>query len=261
MLTLFLSLIEKWPFSRAMAAREMKGSTKGAVFGLGWIVVRPFIQVAVYVVIVTYVFGARLKATSGPYDYALFVLSGLFGWQILQRGLEESTSLIRDRMEILKQVVYPIETLPVTTFLASAIGPGIVLLVYLILATFGGRLSWTVLLLPVPLTLLLLLILGLSWIFMVFGVILKDLREIISVLLGLTIYLSPVLLSPTMVSPRIWNLVLLDPMSHVIIAFRDVFDGTFHPISWAVFVFGVVAALGIGSVVITRARVTINEYI
>ena len=244
-----------------MAAREMRSSNKGSVLGLGWNVVRPFIQVAIYVVIVTYIFGARLSATAGPYDYALFVLSGLFGWQILQRGLEDSTSLIRDRMEILKQVVYPIETLPITTFLASAIGPGVVLLAYLLLAAIGGKLSWTVLLLPIPLTLLLLLILGLSWTFMVVGVILKDTREIISVLLGLTIYLSPVLLSPTMVPPRIWSLILLNPMSHVIIAFRDVFEGTFHPISWAVFVVGVVAALGIGSIVITRAKVTINEYL
>jgi lipopolysaccharide transport system permease protein len=261
LLALFLSLIEKWPFARAMAAREMRGSTKGSVFGVSWIVARPLIQVAVYVVIVTYVFGARLNPTSGPYDYALFVLSGLFGWQILQRGLEDSTALVRDRMEILKQVVYPIETLPVTTFLVSAIGPGVLLLVYLVLATLGGRLSWSVLLLPFPLALLLLLILGLSWTFMVVGVILKDLREIISVLLGLLIYLSPVLLSPAMVTPRIWALILLNPISHVIIAFRDVFEGTFHPASWAIFVAGVAAALLTGSVVITRARVTINEYL
>jgi lipopolysaccharide transport system permease protein len=261
LLALFASLVEKWPFSRAMAAREMKSSNKGAVFGLGWVVVRPFVQVAVYVVIVTYVFGARLNPTAGPYDYALFALSGMFGWQILQRGLEDSTSLIRDRMEILKQVVYPIETLPVTTFLASAIGPAIVLLVYLVLAALGGKLSWTVVLLPIPLGLLLLSILGLSWIFMVVGVILKDLREIISVLLGLTIYLSPVLMSPMMVSPRIWDLILLNPLSHVIIAFRDVFEGTWHPISWGIFALGTVAALWIGSAVITRARMTINEYI
>jgi lipopolysaccharide transport system permease protein len=261
LLTLFLSLVEKWPFARAMAAREMRSSTKGSVFGLGWIVIRPFIQVAVYVVIVTYVFGARLSPTAGPYDYALFILSGLFGWQILQRGLEESTSLIRDRMEILKQVVYPIETLPITTFLASAIGPSIVLLVYLALGLLGGRLSFTVVLLPIPLMLLLLLVLGLSWIFMVAGVILKDLRDIISVLLGFTIYLSPVLITPTMVSSRLWEFILLNPLSHVIIAFRDVFEGTFHPISWAIFMIGVLAALGIGSAVITRARVTINEYI
>lgn len=260
-MNLFVSLIEKWPFARAMAAREMKGSTKGSVFGLGWIVTRPFIQVAVYVVIVTYVFGARLGPTAGPFDYALFVLSGLFGWQILQRGLEDSTALIRDRMEILKQVVYPIETLPVTTFLASAIGPAIVLLVYLVLAAISGKLTWSILLLPVPVAMLLLLVLGLSWIFMVAGVILKDLREIISVLLGLTIYLSPVLMSQKMVAPRVWELILFNPLSHVIISFRDVFDGTFHPVSWGIFAFGVVASLWIGSVVITRARMTINEYI
>jgi lipopolysaccharide transport system permease protein len=164
-------------------------------------------------------------------------------------------------MDILKQVVYPIETLPVSTFLSAAIAPAIVLLVYLVLATIGSKLSWSMVLLPVPLALLLLLILGLSWTFMVIGVILKDLREIISVLLGLTIYLSPVLISETMVSPRIWSLILLNPISHVIIAFRDVFEGTFHSVSWVVFAIGAVVAVVVGSAVITRARVTINEYI
>jgi len=255
------SIIQRWPFAWAMAAREMKGLTKGAVFGVAWLVVRPFVQVAAYVAIVTYVFGARLGPGAGPYDYALFVLAGLFAWQILQRGLEESTSLIRDRMEILKQVVYPIETLPITTFLISAIGPAVILVVYLCLAVLGGKLSWSVVLLPMPLAMLLLLNLGLSWIFMVVGVLLKDLKEIISVVLGLTIYLSPVLISPSMVSPRIWDLILLNPVSHVIIAFRDVFDGTFHPFSWAVFAIGMLLSLGLGAFVITRARVAINEYI
>lgn len=244
-----------------MAAREMKGITKGSVLGVAWLVFRPFVQVAAYVTIVTYVFGARLGPAAGPYDYALFVLSGLFAWQVLQRALEESTSLIRDRMEILKQVVYPIETLPITTFLISSIGPAVILIVYLCLAVLGGKLRVSIVLLPIPLAMLLLLNLGLSWIFMVIGVILKDLKEIISVLLGLTIYLSPVLISPAMVSPRIWNLILLNPISHVIITFRDVFDGTFHPLSWVIFATGMLISLGLGAFVITRARVAINEYI
>ncbi len=261
MLGLFTSLVMKWPFARAMAAREMKTSTKGSVLGLAWLVARPFIQVAVYVFIVTYVFGARLSPTSGPLDYAVYVLSGMFGWQILQRGLEDSTSLIRDRMEILKQVVYPIETLPLTTFLISSVGPAIVLGVYLLLAAVSGHLSWTIVLLPVPLTLLFVLLLGLSWFFMVVGVIFKDLREIISVVLGLTIYVSPVLLNQAMVSPRIWDVIMLNPISHVVIAIRDVLEGTFHPASWIVFAGGTVISLLIGTAVITRARVTINEYI
>ena len=64
-----------------------------------------------------------------------------------------------------------------------------------------------------------------------------------------------------MVSPRIWNLILLNPISHVIITFRDVFDGTFHPLSWVIFATGMLISLGLGAFVITRARVAINEYI
>ena len=260
-LTLITSLIEKWPFARAMAARELKGANKGAILGIAWLVARPLIQVTVYTIMITYVFGARLGPNAGPYDYVLFLLSGLFGWQMLQRGLEDSTSLIRDRMEILKQVIYPIETLPVTTFLISSIGPLVILAVYLLMAAVAGKLSWTIVMLPLPISLLLLLLLGLSWIFMVIGVLFKDLREIIAVVLGLAIYISPVLLSPTMVPARVWKLMMLNPMSHVVIAFRDVFDGDFHPLSWAIFVTGAVVAFILGTLVITRAKVTINEYI
>ena len=40
------TIVRRWPFARAMAAREMKGLTKGSVFGSAWLAIRPFIQVA-----------------------------------------------------------------------------------------------------------------------------------------------------------------------------------------------------------------------
>ena len=188
MFDLLNRLIDKLPFAQAMASRELKGLNKGAMLGMGWLVLRPFIQVVAYVAIVTFVFGARLNPQAGPVDYALHVLAGLFAWHILQRALEDSCSLIRDRMEILKQVAYPIETLPITAFLVTAIGPAILLSVYLILAGISGTLVPSVLLLPLPLALLFAMLLGLSWLFMVVGVVLKDLREVISVMMALLIY-------------------------------------------------------------------------
>jgi lipopolysaccharide transport system permease protein len=261
MLALARSLVGKWPFALAMASRELKSLNKGALLGMGWVVLRPFIQVAAYVAIVSFVFGARLSPESGPFDYALYVLAGLFGWHILQRALEESASLIRDRMEIVKQVAYPIETLPVTAFLTSAIAPAIMLAVYVVLAGIAGKLGPSILLLPIPLALLMAMLLGLSWLFMVVGVLLKDLREVISVVMALTIYLSPVLLSEQMVPERIWRLVLLNPLSHVVLAFRDVLQGGFHLESWIIFAALSAVALAVGAFVVTYAKVRINEYI
>lgn len=258
---LFSSIVNNWPFACAMAARDLKIVNKGAMLGLGWLGIRPFVQVAAYVVIVSYVFGARLGPNAGIFDYALYVLSGLIPWQTLQRTLEEAPALVRDRMEILKQVIYPIETLPFTALFASALGPGIVLLVYLVLASATGHLVWSIILIPLPVLLLAALMLGLSWILMIVGTVLKDLREIVSVLLGLMIYFSPVLLSEQMVGARIWQFILLNPLAHVVIAFRDILQDTFHPASWLIFGSIASAAFITGASVINRTKVWINEYI
>jgi lipopolysaccharide transport system permease protein len=255
------SLIANWPFARAMAARDLKGLSKGAVLGYAWLILRPLIQVAAYVIIVTYVFGARLAPGAGPFDYALHVLSGLVAWQAIQRALEEAPSLIRDRMEVLKQVIYPVETLPVTAMLSSGLGPAIGLAVYLVIALAAGQLPWTAVLLPVPIALLVLLMLGLSYIFMIVGVLLKDLREIVSVFFSLMIYFSPVLASREMVGERIWSLMLLNPLAHVVICFRDVLRAEFHETSWAIFIAMTAIAFAIGAALINRTKLTINEYL
>lgn len=255
------SLVRFWPFSVAMAARDLRSMNKGALLGVAWLVIKPLSQVVVIVTIVSFIFKLRLGEGTDGFDYPLHILSGLVVWQALQRTLEEAPSLIRARMDMLKQIVYPVETLPVTTLLQSAVGSAVGMTIYLVLAALAGKLSWTVILLPIPLVVLVLLSLGASWVMMIVGVIFKDLREIVSVALGLLMFLSPVLLSEAMVGEKVWGWVMLNPLAHVIIAFRDVFQGTFHPQSWAIFVTMAVFCFLAGAWVINRMKIQINEYL
>lgn len=257
----FRAIFTNWILAREMARRELMVSNKGALLGIAWLVIRPFIQVAALVIVVTFVFGVRFGNATGRFDYAVYVLAGMVPWQILSKALEDAPSLVRDRVEILKQVVYPLEVLPVTSLLSAMLGPSIAFLFYLLLAAINGSLHWTILFLPVPFTLLILFILGSSWALMMVGVLLKDLREIISVLLGLLVYMSPVVMSEQMAGAKIWSLLQFNPFFHVVATFRDVFDGTFHPISWMIFLFIVVVALGFGILVLDRARALLNELI
>lgn len=244
-----------------MAKRDLILSNKGAMLGFAWIIIRPFVQVGAMVVVVTFIFGARLDQTGSRFAYAIYVLAGMIPWQIMTKSLEEAPSLVRDRVEMLKQVLYPLEILPITSILLALVGPSIALLIYVVLAGFSNELHWTIILLPIPAFLLACFLVGSAWILMIIGVLLKDLREIIGVILGLLVFMSPVVLSESIVGPQLWSVLQLNPLFHVIISFRDVFNATFHPRSWLIFATMSVFCLVCGALVLARAKTIFNEYI
>ena len=244
-----------------MALRDLKGMHKGAFLGYLWLVVSPLVQVLAYVLIVSFIFKSRLSQDAGPLDYALYVLAGMIPWQIISKSVQEAPSLIRERMELVKQVIYPIETLPLTSLIVSSFGSFISLCLFLVLTLIAGSFHWTFLLLPVLLLLLVAFVLGISWIFSIVGVLIKDLREIVTVLLSLVIYISPVVVSKEMVGERIWRYILWNPLSHVIICFRDIFEARFHFWSWAIYAAMSLVVFFLGDWVIARTKLLINEYI
>jgi lipopolysaccharide transport system permease protein len=244
-----------------LALRDLKGINQGAFLGYLWLVINPFVQVAAYVVIVSFVFKAYQGSYSGPLDYALYVLSGMIPWQIMTKVIQESPSLIRERMDLVKQVIYPIETLPLNSLLVSCFGSLVALCLFLVLSVITGNAHWTYFLLPLPLFFLMVFALGISWIFSIGGVIFKDLREIVTVVLVLAIYFSPVLLSESMVGSKVWHYILLNPLSHIIICFRDTLHAKFHLMSWAIFIGLSIVTFVLGGWVITRTKLLINEYI
>jgi lipopolysaccharide transport system permease protein len=246
---------------REMAIREFKEATKGAFLGLLWIFISPLIQVAVYVVVVSFVFKMRLGEGSGHFDYAIYVLSGMIPWQLMNKSLSDAPSLIRNRMELVKQVIYPIETLPITSLIVSSIGPLLAFILFLVISAISLKLTWGFLILPVPVFLLAIFLIGIGWIFSIAGILIKDLREIVTVILALIVYISPVVASESMVGEAIWKLILLNPLAHVVICFRDVYNFDFHVVSWFIFATMSIFSFLIGLVVITKTKVLINEYI
>jgi len=256
-----LSILQNRELIWELALRDLKGLNKGAFLGYLWLVLNPLVQVTAYVVIVSFVFRTQLSSKSGTLDYALYMLSGMIPWQMMTKAIQESPSLIRERIELVKQVIYPIETLPLNSLLTSSLGSLVALFIFLALSLVNGTSHWTYFLLPFPLFLLMIFILGVSWVSSIAGVLIKDLREIITVFLVLAIYFSPVILSEPIVGNKIWRYILWNPLSHIIICFRDIFNADFHLLSWIIFTCMAFVAFMIGGWVITRTKLLINEYI
>ncbi len=256
-----LSFITNRELIWEMAKRDLKMINKGAFLGYIWLILGPLVQTAAYVVIVSFVFRSRLGVDSGPLDYALYVLGGMVPWQIITRSLQEAPTQIRDRMELVKQVIYPIETLPLTSLIVSSFSALMTMVIFLVLNFFYGTATLGLLLIPIPAFLLIIMILGISWIFSVVGVFFKDLREMVAILIGLLVYLSPVVASPEMVGETVWRYIMFNPLSHIVICFRDIYYLQFHPWSWLIFILMAALSFILGGWVINRTKVLINQYI
>lgn len=261
MLNIIKSIIVNRQLVIEMAKRDLKMINKGAFLGYFWLVLSPLVQTGAYVLIVSFIFGTRNDSVSGPMDYALYVLGGMIPWQIMTKALAEAPTQLYSRMELVKQVIYPIETLPMTSLIVSSFGTLVSFFIFFILSVLTGGATWGILLIPVPFLFLLLFILGVSWIFSIVGVFFKDLREMVTIILGLLVYLSPVVASPSIVGDRVWSYMLLNPLSHIVICFRDIYYCEFSPLSWFVFVGISIFSFIIGSLSISKAKMIINQYV
>jgi lipopolysaccharide transport system permease protein len=244
-----------------MGRRDLLVFNKGTVLGFSWLIVRPLIQVSAYVVIVSIIFRVPFDSDKGRFGFILYVLSGTVPWQLMTSVLQEAPSYVRSRIELLKQVVFPLEILPITNIIVAALGPLISLAVYFVLAGSAGALHWSVLLLPIPLVLLFIFVLGCAWFLMVVGMLFVDLREVVAIVMGMLVYMSPVVLTEKAVGPAIWHLLNFNPLFHVVICFRDVFEAEFHPLNWVLFVGISVAALLAGSFSVAGAKRIASELI
>jgi lipopolysaccharide transport system permease protein len=258
---IFMSFFNYRELIFEMAKRDLTMLNKGAFLGYAWLILQPFIQTSAYVIIVSFVFRARYSESAGVTDYALYVLGGMVPWQIITKVLSDAPTQLYSRMDLIKQVIYPIETLPMTSLLVNSLGSIVSLTIFILLGISSGIVGWSVLLLPLPLILLVMFVIGISWILSIAGVFLKDLREVVTVVLGITAFMSPVVASPELVGERIWSFVLLNPLSHIIICFRDIYYSQFTPLSWVIFIVLAGCSLLVGGWTISRAKVAINQYL
>src|SRR5688572_15195865 len=134
----------------SFARRELLGRYKGSMLGIAWAVLTPVVMIAIFTFIFAGIFGARFGANDSHWDYALYLFCGLLPWTMFQESLQQSANTIVVHSNLVKRVVFPLETLPAAQVLA-ALANQLFATVALLIATIlvRQRLALTVLWLPV----------------------------------------------------------------------------------------------------------------
>ena len=241
-----------------MAIRELKARYVGSAFGIFWAVINPLTQVAIYGIVFGLFFKTKPNPEYGTSSFFLYLLCGLIPWQFFSQAVGASTGrLVSNSNLIKKSAGFPSEVFPIITILSNVINHLIALvLLLIILVIFGVTLSPVTLAVFIYLILMVGFTIGISWIFAGINVYMRDMEQIIGVIMTGWFFFTPIFYSSTIVPPKILPLLKLNPMYYVIEGYRyTLIAGRMPPIeNFLILLFFSILAFGIGGTVFRRLK-------
>lgn len=161
--------------------------------GATWMIVQPLAQGAIYALVLSRVLGSRLPGVDNRYAYVIYLLSGLLGWTLFADTLTRCLTVFVDRAVLMQKMAFPRACLPLIVAGSTLVNNAFLLLATaLIFIAMGHPPEWMWLWL-VPLTgVTLLFALGLGLILGILNVFVRDVAQVMGVVLQLWFWVTPV---------------------------------------------------------------------
>jgi lipopolysaccharide transport system permease protein len=216
---LLANLRRSWHVLWTLTMIECRRKYAGSILGAVWYPLYSALLLASYCFLYLVVFRVRYREL-GTYQFVLFVFSGLIPYLGFSEAVSTGLGSVKANLSLLRNAVFPIEFVPVKHVLAAMVGlaSSLALLIAMILPT--SYRGWHLLYLPVPVAALLLFTIAVIWWLSAIAVVVPDIAQIVNIGLLLFMFVSPIGFSLDLVPRQARVLVMMNPMSYLIEAFR-----------------------------------------
>lgn len=202
----------------SLVRKDLRGRYKGSVLGFLWTFVNPLLQLIVYSI----VFSIIVKM--GINNFSMFLFVALVPWIFFSSCITSGSTVILQQQDLVKKIFFPREVLPVAYVTSSFINMlfSFIVIFVAIIVTNHGINPAALLFLPLIMLIEYILALGFSFVASAITVYFRDLEHILNNLSMAWMYLTPILYTQEMVPEQYKPLFNLNPMTPIIIAYRDI---------------------------------------
>lgn len=248
-----------------LTSRELKARYRGSVLGFLWSLANPLLLLSVYTFVFSVVFQPRV---AGADPYALFVVGGLFPWIWFSTSALEGAMALLSNSGLIRKAVFPAELLPMVTVLSNLVHLLLAIPILAVALVTGRVLGYPVggigaLLFPAVLALHLPLVSGLALGASALTAHFKDVRDLLSNLLTLLFFLTPVLypIDSLRGFPVLFWLIRLNPLTPFTLAYQEtLFYGRVpEPMLWVQMALVSLCFWAVGAGLFNRLRETFVE--
>jgi teichoic acid transport system permease protein len=202
-----------------LAKNDFKTKYAGSYFGIIWAFVQPVVTILLY----WFVFQVGFRSTSvEDFPFVLWLIAGLIPWFFYSDGITFATNCLIEYSYLVKKVVFRISVLPMVKIISA-------LFIHLFFVCFMLFIYSCYGYFPTPYTIQLLyytfciftLVLAITYSTSAIVLFFKDLGQIITILLQVGMWMSPIMWNINIVPEKIQWLFKLNPMYYIIEGYRD----------------------------------------
>jgi lipopolysaccharide transport system permease protein len=260
-----------------LTSREVRGKYKRTIFGQLWSLANPLALMLIY----SLVFGVLFQSKPPPGDpsgldvYALWLLCGLLPWIFFSAVVSAGAGSLVGNANLIQKVSFSRIVLPLSLVGAGAYNWVFEMAVLLVAVSIAGGfvLPWIPLLI-VAMVLLAAFAAGVGLMFSIANVYFRDTQYLLTILLQLWIYLTPIIYPIERVAAASQNagglagtpvtllgVYDLNPMVHYVALFRQlIYDNRWpDPIEWLICLCWSLGALGLGMLVFRKNERNLAE--
>jgi homopolymeric O-antigen transport system permease protein len=189
-----------------------------------WMVIHPLAQVVIFAFVLSAVLSSKLPGMiNNRFAYALYLMAGMLAWQLFSDLVLRSLTVFLDNGTLLKNMTFPRICLPLIVS-GSALVNNILLFVAIlgVFALLGQYPGWTTLWLPVLIVLNVMLGAGLGLLLGIFNVFIRDVGQVVPIVMQFLFWLTPVVYVPAALSSRFKDWLLLNPLTPLVNAYQNI---------------------------------------
>jgi lipopolysaccharide transport system permease protein len=224
-----LDLGELWTYRELLyflVWRDIKVRYKQTLLGAAWVIIQPLCTM----LIVTFIFHRIGGLDAGALPYPLFAYAGLLLWTFFANAIINSAGSLVQNTSLITKVYFPRMFVPAAATAAGLVDLAVASVILIgLMFYYHVALTWSLLLLPVFVALLVLCALAVGLLISALTVKYRDLRHVVPFMMQFWLFASPIIYPATKVQGR-WHWVLAaNPVTGIVEGFRAALTGQALP--------------------------------
>jgi lipopolysaccharide transport system permease protein len=204
-----------------MARHEIINQYIGSFLGLVWTVIHPIVIISVFWVVFSIGFKAQ---PMNNVPFVVWLTAGMAIWNLFSEIINKSAWSVINNAHLIKRTTFPSQILPFIKIISSTFTHIVFLIILFVLIWFQGMsFSWFYFQAVYYLFAMAILSLGLGWIVSSLNVFLRDIGQLVSVIIQIGFWATPVFWDLSMMPKNFHIYFKLNPAYYLVQGYRDSF--------------------------------------